>query len=114
SVTSSSNPSECATPLTFTATVAVVPPGAGTPTGTVTFTDGSPLRGGSPLNGNGTDTLSISSLSVGTHSIVATYSGDNSFNPSTYSALVQKVIDTTPPTVMAPPNVSVQTGPNAT
>jgi Bacterial Ig-like domain (group 3) len=65
--------------LTFTATVAAAPPGAGAPSGTVAFTiDGTPV-GSSSVSGSGQATLSTSSLSAGSHAIAAAYSGDANF-----------------------------------
>src|SRR5439155_1477159 len=76
--------------VTFTATVNPVSPGAGTPTGTVTFTiDGTP-QAPVTLTTN-TATLSTSSLSVGTHTITAAYSGDSNFNASSSSNFTQTV-----------------------
>src|SRR5439155_552485 len=91
-VTSSANPSVFGQSVTFTATVAAVAPGAGTPSGTVTFTiDGTPQT---PVAlSSGTATLSTSSLSVGTHTVTAAYNGDSNFNTSnsTASPLTQTV-----------------------
>jgi hypothetical protein len=61
---------------TLAATVTVVPPGAGTPTGTVQFLNGNALLGTVPLTGT---TASLPG-SVGT--IVAVYSGDGNFSGS--------------------------------
>src|SRR5207244_607253 len=44
-VTSAPNPSVFGQPVTFTATVTAVPPGTGTPTGTVTFAEGTTTLG---------------------------------------------------------------------
>ena len=49
-VMSSLNPSVLGQSVTFTATVAAVSPGSGTPTGTVTFKDGTKVIGGGTLN----------------------------------------------------------------
>ena len=62
--------------LTLTATVAS---GVSTPTGTVSFLDGSTSIGTGTLS-SGVATLSVSTLAVGSHSITATYSGDANFN----------------------------------
>ena len=56
------NPSIGGSPVTFTATVAA---GAGTPTGTVTFSDGATALGTVTLT-SGQATLTTSALGVGT------------------------------------------------
>ncbi len=76
--------------VTFTATMAVVAPGAGTPTGTVTFKDGSTTLGTGALAG-GVATLATTALPVGSNSITAVYGGDTNFTASTSSALSQTV-----------------------
>jgi hypothetical protein len=83
SLTSSANPSTFSQSVTFTATVNVVSPGAGTPAGTVTFNDGSNALATAPLSSSGTATFSTSTLAVASHSVTAVYSGDSSFNGST-------------------------------
>lgn len=83
-VTSSQNPSGLGQPLTFTATVSAVTPGAGTPTGTVTFLDGGSPLGTGTLSG-GTAMFTTSALAVGSHTITTSYGGDGSFNGSTGS-----------------------------
>jgi hypothetical protein len=90
SVTSDVNPSTIGQTVTFTATVSVVAPGAGTPTGTVDFKDGATLLGTGTVSG-GTASFSTSSLSAGNHSITAVYSGDGNFNGSTSPEHVQHV-----------------------
>src|SRR5262249_26089696 len=50
-ITSSASPSQFGQQVTFTATVAAVLPGAGLPTGPVTFTDGATTLGTGTLNG---------------------------------------------------------------
>ena len=68
--------------MTFTATVAAEPPGGGTPSGTVTFYDGSKVLGKAKLS-SGVASYETSSLSVGVHSIKVAYSGDTDFRGST-------------------------------
>src|SRR5205085_11154572 len=63
SLTSSANPSVFGQSVTFTATVSVISPGAGTPSGTVTFKEGSTNIGTGTLS-SGQATFSTSSLSV--------------------------------------------------
>jgi hypothetical protein len=89
-VTSSANPSVYGQSVMFTATVAAVSPGAGTPTGTVTFKDGSTVLGTGTLSG-GVATYTTSTLALGTHSITVVYGGDTNFASSTSGALSQVV-----------------------
>ena len=92
SVTSSApNPSVYGQSVTMTATVSPVSPGAGTPTGTVTFFEGSSSLGTGSLNSSGIATLNISNFSVTSHSISAVYGGDSSFGGSTSSSITQTV-----------------------
>jgi hypothetical protein len=91
SVASSANPSVFGQSVTFTATISANSPGSGTPTGSVTFEDGSTTLGTTTLNGSGIATFSTSSLSVGSHSITAVYGGDTDFTTSTSPALGQMV-----------------------
>src|SRR5207244_4328568 len=80
-VTSSVNPSVFGQSVTFTATVAAVSPGAGTPTGTVQFTiDGVNFGAPVTLVGGSATSGSTSTLTVGTHTVTGIYSGDASFN----------------------------------
>lgn len=71
-------------PETFTATIAASLPNRPTPTGTVSFYDGTTLLGSVPLNG-GAATYTTSALAAGNHTITATYTGDSNFNPATAS-----------------------------
>lgn len=91
-VTSSSPTSVFGQPVTFTATVSVVAPGAGSPSGTITFTDGSEVLGTAAVDSSTGEQASIqvSNLSVAQHAIVATYDGDGSFQGSSGS-VTQKV-----------------------
>jgi Bacterial Ig-like domain (group 3) len=67
-----------------------VSPGSGTPTGTVTFEDGSTVLGTANISA-GTASFTTSSLSVGTHSIKAVYGGDTNFMASASAVLIQVV-----------------------
>jgi hypothetical protein len=90
-VASSVNPSFHHQPVVFTATVSVVPPGAGVPTGSVQFFDGVTSLGTASLNGSGQASLTVSTLGVGAHSITAAYQGSGNFNTSTSGMLTQNV-----------------------
>lgn len=83
-VTSSVNPSELGQSVTFTAQVAAVAPGAGNPGGTVQFSaDGSPIGVPQGVDGSGRASVSTADLTVGTHTVTASFtSGDGRFNGS--------------------------------
>ncbi len=89
-VASSANPSVPGAPVTFTATVSAMAPGSGTPTGSVTFKDGTTTLGTSPLTA-GLATLTSSSLPAGTCTITAVYGGDSAFLGATSGTLSQVV-----------------------
>lgn len=76
-------------PVTLQATVGAVAPGAGSPSGTVAFTDGDTVLGTAPVTG-GVASITVDSLSVGQHAVVAAYDGDDSFTGSSGS-VAQKV-----------------------
>lgn len=84
-VVTSGSPTSFGQSATFSATVAAVSPSQGIPTGTVTFFDGSTAIGGATLN-NGVAQFTTSRLSVGTHSITATYAATTNFAGSGSSA----------------------------
>jgi hypothetical protein len=90
-VTSSANPSALEQSVIFTATVTVTGGGGGTPTGTVTFLDGTTTLGTSSLDGSGHATFSTTALTPGNHSITANYSGDTNFSASSSPTLTQTV-----------------------
>ena len=61
------------------------------PTGMVSFMDGTAALGTGTLMANGTATFSTSTLTVGTHSLSASYGGDANYNPSTSAAVTETV-----------------------
>jgi hypothetical protein len=86
---SSSNPVLVQNAVTLTATVSSA---TGSPTGTVTFLDGSTPLGTATLAG-GVATLTTSGLAVGSHTITAVYGGDGNFVSATSSALTEVIDD---------------------
>ena len=84
---SSLNPSLSGQTVTFTAIVAL---STTTPTGTVTFMDGSTILGTVTLSG-GKTTYSTATLSTGAHNISAIYNGTPNIKGSTSATLVQNV-----------------------
>ena len=90
-VVSSANPAFVSSPVTFTANVTSP---SGTPTGTVTFFDGTTQLGSRMLNA-GVVTYTTSALLGGSHSITAVYSGDSNFVYLTGAALTEMIEDFT-------------------
>lgn len=88
SLTSSVNPSNvnASTVLTATATST-----SGTPTGTITFLDGSTVLGTAPLNASGVATLTVSFSTPGTHPLTASYPTTGAFQAGTSPVLNQNV-----------------------
>ena len=94
--------------MNFTATVKAVAPGSGTPTGSVTFLDGSTTLGTATLSSGGKVTFTTKALPVGSDTIMAVYGGDSNFITSTSTALTQTVNqDATKTTVTSSANPSV-------
>jgi parallel beta-helix repeat protein len=91
SLSSSSNPAVFGAPVTFTATVAGVSSSTHTLTGNVTLMDGSSVLGVAAVDDSGHATFTLSSLSIGGHSLTAVYSGDANFNASTSSSLSESI-----------------------
>ncbi len=89
-LSSSLNPATVGASITFTATVIPVPPASGTPTGTVTFSEGGTTLGSAPLSG-GSATLTASSFATGSHSITASYADTAAFAGSTSNSVSQTV-----------------------
>jgi large repetitive protein len=87
---SSVNPVQIGAPVTLIASVGAVAPGAGTPSGIVTFFEGASVLG-TGVVAAGQATLTVPALSAGSHTITATYSGDGSFNGSVADPFVQVV-----------------------
>jgi hypothetical protein len=94
---SSLNPSTFGAAVTFTATVTST---GGTPTGTVTFKDGTTTLGSGTLS-SGKATFKTSTLALGTRSITAVYSGSTDFLTSTSSVLPETVKQATSSTALA-------------
>ncbi len=104
-VTATPDPSVCGQSVTVCATVAVIPPGGGTPTGSVTFTGPGGFNQTVALDGMGQACLTTTALATGT--VVATYNGAACFNSSsdTVAVTVNPAASTT--VVSADPNPSV-------
>jgi hypothetical protein len=73
--------------ITLTASLAST---AGSPTGTISFLDGSTVLNTTAV-GTGTVTYSTSALAAGTHNLYASYSGDTNFSAVTSTAQVETI-----------------------
>ena len=89
-LTASTSSADLGAPVTFTATVSS---SSGTPTGVVTFYDGTTAIGTAQLNGASPDvaTFTTTSLTAGSHTITAVYTASQYFNASTSSAVTEAV-----------------------
>ena len=92
---SSRSPAQLGLAITFTATVAAVPPASGTPTGMVTFREGATDLAQAPLNSSGAASFSTAALSLGSHTINAVFSSDTHFSASSGDFVQQ--IEAAPP-----------------
>src|SRR5262249_3846366 len=85
-LTSSLNPSNFGQAVTFTATVT-----GSSPTVAFTFNDGARVRAAGPITASGQIFFPPSPLLVGSHSIIAVYSGDANSASATSAVLTQLV-----------------------
>src|SRR5260370_29122596 len=88
SVACSTKPSDFGQSVTLSASIQTA--FGGSATGTITFLDGKTSLGSATVSSNSAQ-LSLSSLSVGSHSITAKYNGDNNFTASTSASLTQTI-----------------------
>ena len=89
-LTSNINPAVADQLVVLTATVSGTSAGQATPTGMITFMDGTTTLGTANLR-RGTAVLRASLLTVGSHSITATYGGDANFSSSASSPLTETI-----------------------
>ena len=100
-LTTSGSPSNYGTAVTFTATTSTGP------TGTVTFYDGTNAIGTGQLNGV-TAALTVGTLTVGSHTITASWPGNNNYTSVTSNPVTQIVnVTETSTTVISIPNPGI-------
>ncbi|MSP11330.1 MAG: Ig-like domain repeat protein [Chloroflexi bacterium] len=94
-VVANPNPSLPGLVVTYTATVAPVAPGGGTPVGTVNFTEGGSLSGcGAVPLVAGVATCSTTYGAAGSHTITATYTPGNGNHNGSNGQVIEDVSDT--------------------
>jgi len=105
SLTSIVNPSSFGEDVVFDIAVSSL---SSAPTGVVALFEGTTTLGIAALNANGEATITVSDLSVGTHSIQATYTGSMDITSSSSNIVDQLVVTTdTTTTLISHPNPSV-------
>jgi parallel beta-helix repeat protein len=87
-LTVSPNPAPGQSSVTLTAALTG---NCNTPTGLITFMDGTTILGTATLNASAVATFSTSFLFVGTHTLTATYPGDFNFAPSTSNTITEVI-----------------------
>jgi hypothetical protein len=90
-LTSTMDPATSGQSVTFTANVAAAGGSVAAPTGVVTFLDGVTVLGTKTLVGSGVASFSTAALSVGVHSITASYGGDANSVASVSAVLTETV-----------------------
>jgi len=90
------------TPVTFSVKATGT---SATPTGTVNFLDGTTILSSQTLV-NGAASYTISSLSVGTHNLSITYSGDSTFGPATSTVQTLTISLVTPTIALTVPTTA--------
>ncbi|MGZ6973523.1 MAG: Ig-like domain repeat protein [Acidimicrobiia bacterium] len=90
SITSNANPATPGQAVTFTATVAPSVATSGTPSGSVTFLDGTTALGTTALT-SGHASMTLSNLPQGARGITASYLPSSTFVPSTSAPLTQRI-----------------------
>ena len=99
----SANPTSFGQAVTF---IAAVSSGIGTPTGTVTFMDGTATLGTGTLDASGTATFATSTLAVGSHPITAQYNGDSQHGASTSNSVSEVIQQATTTALVSSQNPS--------
>lgn len=96
SLTASLNPISAGATLQLIASLAATggAAGGGAFSGVVTFSEGSTIYGTSPVNSSGDTTISLSTLSAGSHSILASYAGSTNYAASVSAVLIEVVQST--------------------
>jgi hypothetical protein len=80
-----------------TSLTAVVSSSGGTPTGIVSFYDGTTLLAALNVDATGTATLTTSGLTVGNHALTAAYGGDSSFASSASASVNASILTPSAP-----------------
>ncbi len=101
-LTASLNPISAGAALSLTAAVAATggATGGGILSGVVTFSEGSTTYGSVAVNNSGDATISLSTLSAGSHSILASYGGSTNYAASVSPVVIEVVQSTATTTTL--------------
>lgn len=112
SLTAAPNPANFGQPVTLVAGAAgaIITGGVPTPTGTITFFDGATQLGSAPILA-GQATITTSTLTVGTHTLTAVYSGNAIYSASTSFPFTEtiKALPQDFTITLASPTITIQT-----
>ena len=109
-LSTSSTTARAGRPVVLTATVVS---STGVPTGSIKFLDGSAVLGSATVNASGVATLTITTFSVGTHTLTAVYSGDPNYQASTSAAITQTETLAQPVLQLSGPTSALDAGTSA-
>jgi sugar lactone lactonase YvrE len=97
-LSSSKTPTLFGEPVVFTVNLT----GTGSkPMGTVTFNDGATVLTTLPLDSSGVVTFTTTTLTIGAHTVTATYNGDTNHAITTSAAITQNVLQVTATTLIS-------------
>jgi large repetitive protein len=115
-LSSDANPANAGATVHLTATVAIATgaTAAGAIAGQVTFTEGGTVLGTVAVDATGVAALSISTLIVGSHPIVATYAGNTNYAGSASTILTEVVQQTVTTTTVTSGGTGSLSGQNVT
>ena len=103
-VTVSAMPSPATAGQSVTLTATVAKTGSSVPTGSINFMNGSVSLGQASLDNEGTATLALSWLSVGSYQVIASYSGDSNYSSGESGSVPLQVLSSTTANLTAAPN----------
>jgi len=102
SASAAPSPATLGQPVTLTATVTKT--GSSVPTGSINFMNGSASLGEASLDSEGTATLALSWLPVGSYELTAAYSGDSNYATGESGSVPLQVLSPTTASLTASPN----------
>ncbi len=111
-LSSSPNPAYQSQPVTLSAQVMGIP--GQVPAGLVTFFDGPNSLGTSILSASGAASLSVTSLTPGTHTLTASFAGATSYAASTSTPVQQIILPGTFGLVLLPSTITLHAGQQGT